>query len=249
MQTIEQPNSPTEPLETVETQNRRQERPKPPRALVSTFKDRRLLTFLVLILIGTNALVPIMLVAMLYRTQLVVVADEAGNIIISPGQDFSESNRLHTMSGITAAKALLDRNPTGFDSAELLRNIYHPDALKMAMQELRDSSAAMQAKNIHQKCEIASVRVQSIRQTTQVQIYYIVVTGQVIRTGSIDGSPTREVDSFRLNLEMWRNPRLSENGRYPLVVKAYKYTRMEPSSPTSKRDDLNANSEEISNEN
>lgn len=208
--------------------------PKPPKELVSFFKDRRLLTFLVLILVVTNCVTPILLVSLLYRTQIIIVADEQGNIVIGPGVDFAEANKVHTMCGVLATKALLERNPAGWDSPELVKNMYHPDAYEVALADLKSSLKEMEAKQIHQKVEIESVRVESIKQTVGSQIYYITVNGQIIRMGTIDGTPVREVDTFRVQYEMWRNPRLTENGRYPLVVKSYVFKKLEASTPATR---------------
>jgi hypothetical protein len=225
----------TPPSEINVPHSRTERPPKPPAQLVSMFKDRRLLTFLVGLLVITNVITPVLLVSLLYRTQIIIVADEQGNIVIGPGVDFSEANKVHTMCGILATKALLERSPAGFDAPDLVRNLFHPDAYETAALELRSNQKEMEAKQIHQKAEIESVKVQSIKQTVGAQIYYIVVTGQMIRMGTIDGTPVREVDNFRVQYEMWRNPRLTENGRYPLVVKSYKFTKLDPATPTATR--------------
>lgn len=215
--------------------------PKPPVELVSFFKDRRLLTMLVLILIVTNCLTPIILVSILYRTQIIIVADEQGNIVIGPGVDFSEANKVHTMCGVLATKAFLERNPAGFDSPELVKNMFHPDAYEVALVDLKNSIKEMETKQIHQKVEVESVKVESIKQTVGSQIYYITVTGQIIRMGNVEGTPVREVDTFKVQYEMWRNPRLTENGRYPLVVKSYVFKKLDSSTPTATRPPLKSN--------
>lgn len=202
--------------------------PKAPAALVGLFRDRRLLTFLVVLLIVTNVITPLFLVNLLYREQIILVTDNAGNLVIGPGIDFSQADKMHVMCGVLAAKALLDRNPDGFDSPELLQNVFAPSASLIAEADWKASQPSSKAKVIHQKVEIAEVKVQSIKQTSKSQLYYIGLTGQIIRMGSIDGTPIREVDEFKLQLEMARNPRLTENGRYPLVVTNYKFTRLEP---------------------
>lgn len=214
---------------------KRPEKPKGIVQLVAAWRDRRLLVALVLILIVTNAAVPIALVALLYRTQIVLVADEGGNLVVGPGLDFSDANKVHTTCAILATKALLDRNPTGFDTPELVNNLYFSDSLKQAEKELKDALPDLKLKSIHQKAEISKVDVVSVRQAGKIQIYYINVAGQVIRDGRVSGTPIREVDNFRIQFECWRNPRLTENGRYPLVVAKYSYLQLEPANPNSVR--------------
>jgi hypothetical protein len=214
---------------------KRPERPKGTSQLVGAWRDRRLLVILVLVLIITNAIVPIALVSLLYRTQIVLVADEAGNLVIGPGVDFSDANKVHTTSAILATKALLDRNPTGFDMPELVENIYFNKSLRQAQEEVKAALPDLKLKSIHQKAEVAKVEVVSVRQAGKLQIYYINVGGQIVRSGRVAGTAIREVDNFRLQLECWRNPRLNENGRYPLVVAGYSYLQLEPANPNARR--------------
>lgn len=214
---------------------KRPERPKGTSQLVGAWRDRRLLVILVLVLIATNAIVPIALVSLLYRTQIVLVADEAGNLVIGPGVDFSDANKVHTTSAILATKALLDRNPTGFDMPELVENLYFNKSLKQAQDEVKAALPDLKLKSIHQKAEVAKVEVVSVRQAGKLQIYYINVSGQIVRSGRVAGTAIREVDNFRIQLECWRNPRLNENGRYPLVVAGYSYLQLEPSNPNTRR--------------
>lgn len=216
---------------------KRPERPKGPANLLGPWRDRRLLVVLVLILIATNAIVPIALVALLYRTQIVLVADEGGNLVIGPGVDFSDANKVHTTSAILATKALLDRNPAGFDTPELVENLYFSESLKQAEEEMKAALPDLKLKSIHQKAEISGVDVVSVRQAGKIQIYYVNVAGQVIRSGRVSGTPIREVDNFRIQFECWRNPRLTENGRYPLVVANYSYLQLEPANPNARRID------------
>jgi hypothetical protein len=214
---------------------KRPERPNGTSQLVGAWRDRRLLVILVLVLIATNAIVPIALVSLLYRTQIVLVADEAGNLVIGPGVDFSDANKVHTTSAILATKALLDRNPTGFDMPELVENLYFNKSLRQAQEEVKAALPDLKLKSIHQKAEVAKVEVVSVRQAGKLQIYYINVSGQVVRSGRVAGTAIREVDNFSLQLECWRNPRLNENGRYPLVVAGYSYLQLEPANPNTRR--------------
>ncbi|MES2704991.1 MAG: hypothetical protein V4726_00150 [Verrucomicrobiota bacterium] len=202
---------------------------------MSRFRDRRLLALLVVLLIITNALVPMALVWMLYREQIVVVADEQGNMVIGPGMDFPDASRLHSMAGLMATKSLLERNPTGFDTPEMVRNMFMRDAFKKAQIEITAAMPELGRREIHQKVEISSVDVTGVRQAGSVQVYYIKTTGQIIRNGRLEGTAIQEADNFSIQYEMWRNPRLTRNGRYPLVVTNYRYLQLEPASPATTR--------------
>lgn len=222
-------------LESIPVPHPRPDRPRPPRELMSRFRDRRLLASLVVLLIATNAIVPISLVWMLYREQIVVVADEQGNMVIGPGMDFSDASKLHTIAGLMATKALLERNPTGLDTPEMVRNMFVRDAYKKAQAEIAAAMPELGRKDIHQKVEVSSIDVTGVRQAGSVQIYYIKTTGQIIRNGRLEGTGIQEVDNFSIQYEMWRNPRLTQNGRYPLVVTNYRYIQLESASAGSPR--------------
>lgn len=228
------PDSAAEP-ESIPVPFQRPDRQLPPRELVSRFLDRRLLVFLVLLLIVVQAVVTLGLVWMLYREQIVVIADEQGNMVISPGMDFSEASKVHSISGLMATKALLERNPTGWDTPEMVSNMFMRDAWKKAQAELHAALPDLARKDIHQKVELASIDVTGVRQTGSVQIYYIKTTGQIIRNGRLEGTFIQEVDNFAIQFEMWRNPRLTQNGRYPLVVTNYRYIQLASANPNAAR--------------
>lgn len=213
----------------------RPETSKPPRELVSRFRDRRFLALLVLLLIVTNTIMPLGLVWMLYREQIVVVTDQQGNMVIAPGMDFSDASKLHTASGLIATKALLERNPTGLDTPEMVRNLFIRDGWKKAQAEMAAAMPELARKDIHQKVELSSIDVTGVRQAGDVQIYYIRTTGQIIRNGHLEGTLIQEVDNFSIQYEMWRNPRLTQNGRYPLVVVNYRYLQLESANPGAAR--------------
>jgi hypothetical protein len=200
----------------------------PPQQLVSRFKDRRFLAGLCGLLVVSNIVTPWLVASALYRKQIVLVADSGGNIIIAPGLDFKEASKIHTTCGLLAAQALLQRGPAGFDMPDMVDNIFFRDGRKKAQDEIADALPALSSRSMHQKVEVSNIEVKSVRQTQGIQIYFIEVDGQIIRDGQISGARVREVDEVKLLFQMWQNPRLTENGRYPLVVADYKYLLLRP---------------------
>ena len=200
----------------------------PPAQLVSRFKDRRFLAWLCALLVVSNILTPSLVAFAMFRKQLVLVADSAGNMIIAPGLDFKEASKVHTTCGLLAAQALLQRGPAGFDMPDMVNNLYFRDGRKKAEAEIADVLPALANRGMHQKLEVSNIEVKSVQQTQGIQIYFIEVEGQIIRDGQISGARVREVDEVKLLFQMWQNPRLTENGRYPLVVADYKYLHLRP---------------------
>lgn len=199
-----------------------------PRELMSRFRDRRFLAGLCGLLVISNAVTPWLVARALHREQIVLVADSGGNMIIAPGLDFKEASKIHTTCGLLAAQALLQRSPAGFDMPDMVDNLFFRAGRKKAEDEITKALPALSSRSMHQKVEIASIGVQSVRQTQGIQIYFIEVAGQIIRDGRISGARVREVDEVKLLFEMWRNPRLTENGRYPLVAADYQYLLLKP---------------------
>jgi len=232
-------NEETEPIEPplIEEQikNRRATEP-PPRNLVTRFKDRRLLTLLCGALLITNILGPMLVASIMRKPQLVIIADEGGNMIIAPGMDFKAASKLHQTSAVLATQSLLNCSPAGFDSPEMAANLFIRGGRKKADDYMALTKADFGRKSMHQKVEVARVSVTSVTSRAEIEIYYIEVHGQVIRDGTIGGRFVREVDELKITFEMWRNPRLTENGRYPLVVNDYQMsmvpTNDRPPEPT-----------------
>lgn len=200
----------------------------PPQQLVSRFKDRRFLTGLCVLLVVSNIVTPSLVAIALFRKQIVLVADSAGNMIIAPGLDFREAAKVHTTCGLLAAQALLQRGPAGFDMPDMVDNIFFRDGRKKAQEEITEALPALGSRGMHQKLEVSNIEVKSVRKTQGIQIYFIEVDGQIIRDGQISGARVREVDEVKLLFQMWQNPRLTENGRYPLVVADYQYLLLRP---------------------
>lgn len=201
---------------------------RPPEQLVSRFKDRRFLSWLCVLLVVSNIVTPSLVAFVMFRKQIVLVADSAGNMVIAPGLDFKEASKVHTTCGLLAAQALLQRGPAGFDMPDMVSNIFFREGKRKADDEIANALPALTSRGMHQKLEVSKIEVKSVQQTQGIQIYFIEVEGQIIRDGQISGARVREVDEVKLLFQMWQNPRLTENGRYPLVVADYKYLHLRP---------------------
>ena len=223
-------------LTTIPVRNATDRTSRPPTQMVSRFKDRRFLAFLCLVLIVSNILTPALVAIILRRDQLVIVTSESGNMVIAPGLDFSEAEKVHKTCALLATQALLQRNPTGFDMPEMVNNLFFRDGKIKADDEIYSALPNLKKRSMHQKVEISTIKVNSVKKTANIQIYYIQVAGQIIRDGNIGGTRVREVDQFTVLYQMWQNPRLTENGRYPLVVADYKYLDLTPTGTRRKNE-------------
>ena len=101
---------------------------------------------------------PYFLVTKLKERERVVIVDPAGTYYVSPLLQFQESKELHTQQATLAAVALLDRNPEGFDHPDLLKQMFLKAAHKKALGIVSKDSAEFKAKQLHQKAEIAEIK-------------------------------------------------------------------------------------------
>ncbi len=67
---------------------------------------------------------PYFLIAKLKQRERVVIVDPAGTYYVSPLLDFQEAKDFHAQQSTLATMAFLERNPKGFDSAELLKQMF-----------------------------------------------------------------------------------------------------------------------------
>jgi len=162
---------------------------------------------------------PYFLAAKLKERERVVIVDPAGTYYVSPVLQFQEAKDLHAQQATLATVALLDRNPKGFDNAELLKQMFLKTAHQKAMDLLFADEAEFQAKQLHQKAEISEIKLLETRES------YVLtqVNGQLVRTGVFQGKAFSEGIPFTLSLRMVRNPDMTKNGRFPTAVGGFKY--------------------------
>lgn len=159
------------------------------------------------------------LVETLCKRERVVILDPSGTYHISPVLDFQDAKNLHAEQATLATIAFLERNPKGFDHPELLKKLFLRDAQREAGAQRTREDKEFVSKQIHQKVEIAKI---DILQTRENQVL-TQTSGQLIRSGVFNGKPFTEVLSFKLTLNLQRNPDMARNGRFPSAVKSFRY--------------------------
>jgi len=192
------------------------------------FVDRNRLAlfwFLIAMIAVFTAIVqPLILIERFKAREQVIIVDPAGTYYVSPLLEFEEATDLHVAQGTLAAKALLQSNPTGFDDEEILKRLFLPSAVKKAKQFWQEYQMEFEAKQIHQKAEIAQLNILE----TRGDFTLIEVKGQLIRTGAFQEKPFVESMQFRLALKMKRNPDMTTNNRFPTAVTDFKYETIQP---------------------
>lgn len=184
-------------------------------------KDRSaFLWFIVAVLaVVFAAAQPYYLVNKLKQRERVVVIDPAGTYYVSPLLDFQEAKDFHAQQSMLATMALLERNPKGFDSPELLKQTFLKFAYEKALKHNSTEADEFKSKQLHQKPEIAKIDILETRE----DFVMTQVTGQLIRAGIFEEKAFSEAIPFKLAFKMRRNPDMTKNGRFPTAVSDFKY--------------------------
>lgn len=215
--------SPTETLHETPVAATRYRPPKTPFNPTRLFVDKdrtALLWFTLAGLAVTVALVqPHLLIRQLKERERVVILDPAGTYHVSPLLSFQEAKAFHAQQSTLVVMAFLERNPSGVDHPELLKQLLLKAAHEKALRQISAEAPEFKAKRQHQKPEVAKIDILETRQ----DFVLTQVTGQLLRTGVFEGKVFNEAVPFKLALKMRRNPDLVQNGRFPTAVSDFKY--------------------------
>ena len=162
---------------------------------------------------------PYYLINKFKQRERVVIIDPASTYYISPLLDFQEAKEFHAQQSTLAATAFLERNPNGFDSPELLKQMFLKYACDKALRQLSIEAGEFKSKQLHQKAEIAKIDILETRE----DFVMTQITGQLIRTGIFEEKAFSEAVPFKLAFKMRRNPDMAKNGRFPTAVSDFKY--------------------------
>jgi hypothetical protein len=191
-------------------------------AIARAAKTRRVLWICLCISVGFNLIFPLWDRWMESQKTAFTILDLAsGSLIVSPLSDPSSSKELIETMSSWATRALLDRNPGGFDDETTLRIMFLKTAYKKAEKEWETVKEQYSTKALRQHVEISLVQAQA----TDGGIILVRVEGQLIITGVVNGEAIQEVQPVAINFRMARNPDLGRNKRYPLAVFDYEYTQ------------------------
>lgn len=168
---------------------------------------------------GIAVLSPFWMVSQFKQRERVVIVDPAGTYYLSPLLDFREAKEFHVQQSTLAVSAFLERQPSGLDHPELLKQIYLKPAQERVQKILQAEAEEFKSKQLHQKAEIARIDILETRDDAVMTE----ITGQLIRTGIFEQRAFTESLPFRLGLRLRRNPDMSKNGRFPTAVSEFKY--------------------------
>lgn len=171
-----------------------------------------------LILVGASV-DRFLLVQTFKQRERVVILDPSGTFHVAPLLKFEEAKDLHAEQSTLATIAFLERNPKGFDHADLLKQMFLKSAAAKAQVARATEEPEFMAKQLHQKAEIGNITILQTREN----FVLTQVTGQLVRTGIFQDRAFAEAIPFKLAFKFQRNPNMVQNGRFPTAVYDFKY--------------------------
>jgi hypothetical protein len=157
------------------------------------------------------------------KTAFTILDLASGSLVISPVVEPTSSKELIETMASWATRALLDRNPAGFDDEMTLHIVFLKSAYEKAQKEWGGVKEQFVQKSLRQHVEISLIQAQATGQG----MILVHVEGQAIITGVLNGDAIQEVQPIAINFKMARNPDLGRNKRYPLAVVDYAYVEKE----------------------
>lgn len=159
----------------------------------------------------------VLIISALTKNRKVVILDGANVFHVAPLESYKKALRIKRLCLTFAIRALFSRNPTGFDTPELLKQMF---LIEPAMRHVNKDFEASQAKfkkfTIHQKPEI-------IKMSFTDKGQFLIARAEVglVMTGRLGSREVRESKKLDCVFTLAKNKRLEENGRLPYVVYDY----------------------------
>jgi hypothetical protein len=189
----------------------------------------RLLWVTVIVLGVGHLIIPVCLVMTLSRPEKVALMDGTESLIISSLVPVEDAAEIRDNEAYWGSKALLDRNPAGFDAPETLKRVFSPEMAKKAEDEFsKEMREQYKEKQLYQTLKVARIDQQKIDN----DVVVVTVVGQILTTAAIGEQPVTEPAWVKLNFKMLRNPYLGRNRRFPYMVADYWYSTPEKISVT-----------------
>ena len=191
--------------------------------LINLTFDRRSLLGVIFLLIVGLVVQPMLFIGRLVEPEKIFAIDAEGNIIMGPAVRFEKSTRLHTLMADEATVGLLNRTPAGFAHEDFLTTLFADAPLAKARAEVKREEEDYKRRDIRQAAFIHEVRV-----SVSGDDYYLRVSGELVRSLVDNLQPFRETPPFQVVFHCKRNPRITVNNRFPLVVVDYRHEGIKP---------------------
>jgi len=139
---------------------------------------------------------------------------DSDTLVVFHEKDFEEAKTLHIWQAKQAVQAMFNRGPKGLDNEELLKRFFNTSCFKEFQGMVKAENPEFEAKQIHQKVEVADIKILKLLDgTVRVAVY-----GQLIRIGHFSGQVFSEALTLEVTLLQTENPAYIQKGRFPTTV-------------------------------
>ncbi len=159
----------------------------------------------------------VFLAGILTQPQRVVIMDPAKTFHVSALRNPSDDKEVKQYLLWLAAMSLYNRSPEGFDSPEILQQVYLGKAYDRAKEDFRRNRDAYSRQGVHQKASVAEY---AILQEDK-EKFTAVVTVSLLKTMAYGGKEIARTDLIQVSYVCYRNPDMTQNGRLPYAVVDY----------------------------
>lgn len=206
-------------------------------SLLSELNGKRVWMGIAAVEFAALIIVPVWIVSIMQQPVQVIAVDGANTFHIGPAVDFSSSSELRDSHALQATWALLTRSQVGFSLPEMQQGLFNKDARDLADKDLEGQIEDLKIKKMRVVPEVSKMETVTVQEDR----VFMRVTGQMIHRGEAAGQLFEYPENFVLLLRFIRNPDLTKNAKYPLVVYDYEL-RKSPASAESEatRERVNA---------
>ncbi len=213
----------TSRLAPVEVDRHTERRTTPANHYASRVLTTRLL-WLALVLMTLLAIAgPVVTVALMKGKQdiarQVALLDGSESVLVANMVDPVTSKEMQDTLALLATQCLLNRNPAGFESEEIMKRLYLPSVVTKAHTEFNGVEKQFKTGKVYQSVRVGRI-VTKILDPDHVSAKVI---GQIDLIGEQNGERTPDTQAVTLEFQFVRNPYLGRLKLYPLIVKGYTY--------------------------
>jgi hypothetical protein len=166
----------------------------------------------------------VFMTGLLTQPQKVVILDPGKTFHVSALRNPTDDREVKNYILWLAAKSLYDRAPSGFDSPEILQQIYLANAYEKAKEDFNRNKDSYARQGVHQKAEITEYAILQ----EDAEKFTAVVTVNLLKTMAYGGKEIARTDIIQVSYVCYRNPDMTLNGRLPYAVVDYEERIAQP---------------------
>jgi hypothetical protein len=210
-------------LQPIEVDRHTERRTTPAAIYASRVLTTRLLWLALVVMTLLAIAGPIVTMALMKSKQeiarQVALLDGSESVLVANMVDPVTSKEMQDTLALLATQCLLNRNPAGFESEEIMKRLYLPSVAAKAHTEFAGVAQQFKSSKIYQSVRVGRI-VTKILDPDHVAAKVI---GQIDLIEDQNGERTPDTQAVTLEFQFVRNPYLGKLKLYPLIVKGYTY--------------------------